>query len=459
MFRKLIPVSLIISVACAATFTTGLFAGDDESRYSDEVKGMSKDIPKRPEPLIELLQGYQRPGRLDYEIELPTGMVLSPNLTVYGVYRTGPQAVNNGVDPTRVEWVHELSLFSALTLTHTERVVVGMAPLQEGGSRSKHIFEPDDEKGTVNKLNGRITSLFFEGDLSEMLPKLDWEGRRPLDYGIAVGRQPVLIQDGFLIADLMDSVAITRNTIPFGSAAFGRLTFLYGWNEINRSNNAEVGQTSIYGLFSGFDLYSSTVELDTAFLDSTDAAGDQFNIALSAVQPIIVLGTEFNTTFRVAHSAAVDDETAQATDGTLFHTNISWAPKTTHNIAYVNAFWAVDQYAPASRSVGGPLGRAGLLFAGNGLASGSPISNLTNETFGGSVGYQMFLTHDNRRNLILEASGKVDDSPTGFSAFGIGGKISQAIGHHALISVDIFGIEQESRENSYGLRSELTIKF
>lgn len=459
MLKKLTLIGIIAATAGFVAISNNVFSAQETSRYSDKKTVLRQDIPKRPQPL-ELLQGFQREGPLDYEYQLPTGMVISPNLVFHGIYRNGIQAIDNGIARTRVEWVNNLDLFATLTLSGTERIHVGMSPLKEDGRNTKYTFEPDADDGWHNELNSEVTTLFFEGDLTEILPKLDWEGRRPLDYGIAVGRQPVLAQDGFLIADnAMDSVAITRNTWPFRGTAFGRYTFLYGWHGVHRSNNTEDNRAQLFGLLTSMDVSHSTVDLDMTYLDSTNKRGDQFNIALSAVQPVILFDTFFNTTFRLMGSLAPDEETAQVSEGALLFASISWAPKRTHNIAYLNVFGAIDRYAPASRKKGGPLGRTGLLFAGHPLASGAPIRNRAHDSFGGSLGYQMFFSPGNRRNLILEVGGKVDDSPGGFNTGGIAAKISQALGHRAFFTIDVFGIHQESRDNAFGLRTELTFRF
>jgi hypothetical protein len=461
MSRTVVLAGLLLATASLAGVLSDLSASVHGSRYSDEVTGMTvEDVPKRPKPILELFQGYQRPGRLGYEARLPGGMILAPNLTIGVVYRNGIQAIDNGVDAARLEWVNALAIFSTLTINQTERLVAGISPLTENGQKTKYTFRPEGEEGwSDDHYNARVTVLFFEGDLSEMFPKMDWKGRRALDFGIAVGRQGVVIQDGFLIADIMDSVAITRNTVPFGRASNARYTFLYGWDGIHRGNNAEDDQAQLFGLFTTTDVAHSKIDFDMAFVDSTNERGDQVNIALSTFHPTVLFGTYLNTTFRVATSVAVDEETAQVTEGTLLYSSISGAPKGTHDIVYFDAFWAIDNYAPASRTMGGPLGRVGLLFSGNGLAAGSPISNRANDSYGGAFGYQKFFSSTHRRNLILEMGGRVDDSPTGFNAFGITARLTQAIRRHTFVSVDVFAVRQEARDNSYGLRSELTFKF
>ncbi len=433
----------------------------DPLRYSDKVKGM-KPVPDRPQPLVEWWQGFLKEGPYCCEVELPSGAIISPNLLVFGTLRTGPQAIDDGTNPSSVQWVNNFDIFGNLTLTGTERILVGLSPLTaRNGSKTKHIFQPTDEFD--DELNTHVTTLFFEGELSEMFPKLDWEGRKPLDWEIAFGRQPVLIHDGLLIQDTMDSVSITRSTVPLPGMQFARLGGIFAWNEISRSNNIEDDEARLYGLLFAADVDHHTFDFDMVYVDSSEAQGDQFNIALGATQRIILFNTHFDTTFRIAGSHATDNDTALADDGVVLFSSIAWAPKTTDpwdNIAYLNLFWAIDTYTSASRGAGGPLGLTGLLFAGNGLGAFTPLSNQADESFGGSLGYQIFFSPALRRNLILEIGGRKDNSPGGFDAFGIGAKISQAIGHHVFISLDLFGVHQEgARDARYGFRSELNIVF
>ncbi|MDP7662840.1 MAG: hypothetical protein QF451_06180 [Nitrospinota bacterium] len=481
MFKKLIGIGIIAAVGMVAGITDPALAQDkglqetqdkglrdkglvdrDPLRYSDEVKGM-KEVIERPKPLVEWGQGYLKPGPYCCEFELPTGMVISPNLLIFGNFRTGPQAIDNGVDPSSIEWVNTFDVFANLRLTGTERIFFGMSPLtKKSGSKTRYVFQPDDTLDT--EFNARLTTAFFEGELSEMFPKLDWFGTKPHDWEIAVGRQPVFIHDGLLIQDTMDSIAITRSTVPLPGTQFARIGGIFGWDGVNRSNNKEDTEAYLLGLFSAMDVGHHTLDFDMVYVDSDQDQGDQFNIALGATQRIILFNTHFDTTFRIAGSLETDNETKIADDGALLFSSIAFAPPTTDpwdNIAYVNLFLAIDSYKVASRKSGGPLGLTGLLFAGNGLASFTPISNQATESYGGAIGYQMFFSPTQRTNLIMEIGGRKDDSPTGFNAYGIGAKISQAIGQHTFVSLDVFGIKQEGkkRDTRHGLRSELNIIF
>jgi hypothetical protein len=473
MLRNLIIIGVTAFLGCGAGFSNGAMAaekksgdakaGESDSRFSDKVLGLKelKDLPKRPEPLFELWQDYVNQGPYGYEFELPTGMVVSPGLLLFGNINTGLEITDNGVDDTTTEWITTANIFLNLTLSGTERILVGFSPLKgKSTAKTRYTFEPTSE--WHNESSARMTTLFFEGELSEMFPNLDMEGRLPLDYEIAVGRQPVIIQGGMLIQDTLDSVALTRSTVPLPGTNFARISGLVAWSDVHRSDNVDDNKGELYGLFSSVEVAHSTIELDMAYVDSTRAIGDQFNIAASLIRPFIILEHDVDTTIRVATSYTPDEETAKATDGTLLYASFSWAPKRTDDIIYLNAFGALDSYAPAARTPGGgggPLGIVGLLFAGNGLA-GPAINNLANNTaYGGALGYQMFFSPALRRNLIFEVGGKVDNSSGGIDRFGVAVRYSQALGQHAFFEVGGFAVEQESIDDAFGLRTKLNIMF
>ncbi|MDP6059294.1 MAG: hypothetical protein QGH33_10395, partial [Pirellulaceae bacterium] len=375
MLRNLIVVPVLALVVCGVGFSNGTVAADENSedvnssesssRYSDKVPGLKevKDLPQRPTPLLELWQDYVEQGPYKYEFELPTGMVVSPGLVLFGNANTGLEITDNGADTT-TEWVSTLNLFLNLTLSGTERILIGVSPLQrESGAKTRYSFDgiDNDLDGFQNENNLRLSTAFFEGELSEMFPKLDWEGRLPLDYEVAFGRQLVISQGGMLINDTMDSVAVTRSTIPLPGTNFARIGGLVAFNNVHRSNNIDDSEGELYGIFSAADVAHSTIELDMAYVNSTDTIGDQFNIGASLIHPFIILEHAVDTTIRLANSHTPDQETAQATDGTLLYTSFSWAPKRTDDIMYLNAFATRKSYAPAARTAAGPLGIVGLL--------------------------------------------------------------------------------------------------
>lgn len=458
MLKKFMLFEIIVLLGWGAGFPDGEARAESASRYTDRIPGLKEqdDLPIGPRPLLETGQGYTLEGPYELEFELPTGMVVSPGLIFFGNLDTGLQVTDNGVADSTSEWITTLDLFLNLTLSGTERILIGVSPLERpGGPKTRYQFQPNS--GFINETgNFRLTSAFFEGELTEIFPKLDWEGRLPLDYEISFGRQAVVIQDGIMINDTLDSVALTRSTLLIPGANFARIGGFVALNNVHRSNNFDDGESELYGIFSSADLLHSTVNLDLIYIDSTDALGDQINVGASLIRAFTILGRSVDTTIHFATSLTPDDETAQATDGALLYSSFSWAPEKTSDIIYVNSFAAFDSYAPAARGSGGPLGITGLLFAGNGLA-GAPISNRADHAYGGSLGYQKFFSL--RRNLILEVGGKVDNSRGGIKRGGAAVRYSQAIGQHVFFEIGGFVVEQESADVAFGVRTKISVAF
>ncbi len=63
-----------------------------------------------------------------------------------------------------------MDLFGNLQLNGTERFLIGLSPLHQRGSFSRYVFEPESEEGWVDETNTRVTTFFFEVELSELNP-------------------------------------------------------------------------------------------------------------------------------------------------------------------------------------------------------------------------------------------------------------------------------------------------
>ena len=282
MLRKSIVIGIAALIGSGMGFSSGAMAAEEKpgeakpsessSRYSDKVLGLKEqgDLPLRPEPLFELWQDYVNQGPYGYEFELPTGMVVSPGLLLFGNINTGLEITDNGVDDTTTEWITTANIFLNLTLSGTERIFVGFSPLKgKSTAKTRYTFEPTSE--WHNESSARMTTLFFEGELSEMFPKLDMGGFLPMDWEIAFGRQAVLSQAGVLINDSMDSLALTRSTIPYPGTNFARLGGLVAVNGVHRKSGQDDIHADLFALFSEAQFHHSTAELDLVYVESDNA--------------------------------------------------------------------------------------------------------------------------------------------------------------------------------------------
>ena len=430
-------------------------------KLKDEVIpfGGYRELPERVPPLIEIGPKFLGPGELSEGFELPTGAVWNPAFWVYGSQRTALNYFDDGVNPETFEWANRLDLFGNLRLTGTERLMVGISPLSDEGEFSGYTFQPGSRDGGDEEFNLELTRLFFEGEFGEIFPDLDPDDSGMLDFGFSVGRQPLFFQEGIMVNDIMDTVALTRDTIIIpGLSVDTRLTALMGWNEVNRDDNQEDTRAELYGLFGEGDFGESTVQFDLAYVDGRN---DGVYLGLGSVQRPAVFNYLVNTAVRINTSFAPDNEGADVSEGTLLFSEASITPHGTSNVLYANSFLGLEEYASAARgdTQGGPLGRTGILFEAVGLGEfGAPLSNRADSVAGGSIGYQMFFNHEDTQ-VILETGGRVGLESSTSDQISVGTRFQQAVGDRFIFRVDGFVTGQERGDTATGLRTELVTQF
>lgn len=466
MSTRFLSAALMSILVCAGAYGAPAGDGEDGSRYPDEPQPLLLDqFPDRPAPLLELGPRFLDTGVLDPGFELPTGAVWQPQFMVYGTYRTAIQTLHDETsDTTLTEWANRLDLFGNLQLSGTERILIGMRPLDRGTRFSGYYFNPDDadiDEGFHGEFNAEITTLFFEGEFGEIFPNIDPDDSQPLDFGFSIGRQPLFYQQGILINDTIDAIGITKNNIfPEGFSNL-QLTFIYGWANINRDDNDRKTDQHLFGVFTAADVGGSTLNFDMAYV--YDASGrkrnqSSFHWGASAVQRI----GHLNTSFRAFGSYTADEDSAAASEGHLLFAEISWVPFGTHDNMYVDAFIGFDEFSSAARAedTGGPLGRTGILFAAVGIGRyGAALGNSADDSYGAALGYQMFFGTFKRSQLVFEAgfrNGISEDEP--FAA-ALGASYQHALGQRTVFRVDTFIAGGEERQPSYGARAEFLIQF
>ncbi|WP_070987692.1 hypothetical protein [Halofilum ochraceum] len=455
-----------VGLAVAGLYAGGLYAAG--SALSEEPIPMAteEELPERTAPPVEIGPHFLGTGNLPQGIELPTGAVWNPAFWVYGDFRTALNYYDDGVNDPIGEWANRLDLYGNLHLSGTERLLIGISPLNDDGTFSGYTFEPDRDEGTINETNSDITRFFFEGELVEIFPRLDPGDRGLFDIGFAIGRQPLLFQEGIMINDSeVDGVGITRDTIIIpGLSVDTRATLFFGWNGVNRDNNVEDDEAELLGLFVEGDWGASTVQIDAAYVDSENAAGvdrDSFHFGVGSTQRVALFGRTVNTAVRLNTSEALDRETPAASDGTLLFGEFNIIPHGTNDVVYLNAFWGEDRYSSALRdeTAGGPLGQTGILFAAVGLGRyGAALSNQADNVAGASIGRQFFWDGE-RKQVILEAGGRAGTEDGTQDQAAVGARYQQALGRRFVFRLDGFVSTQEEADDGAGLRTELQVRF
>jgi hypothetical protein len=434
---------------------------ESASRLSDIPLPLQvEEVPDRPSLLLELGEPFLGTGPFGPEVELPTGAVWRPSLWVFGTHRMAVQTVDSGA--TRVsEWAHRLDLFANLKLSASDRLLIGLRPLDRENRFTNVSFEPAGD--FQDEFNAVVRTLFFEGDVGEMFSNLDVGDTRMLDIGFSVGRQAVLFQDGILINSgglgNPDAVSLVRNNLQLPGTSNVRISVFYAWDNVYRDDNRLDRDAQLFGLFTETDFPSTTIDLDLVYIEAGEDTGDALFAGFRGVQRI----GPFNTTLTLNASLPTERETPQTSRGTLLFNEISWTPPHTEDFLYLNAFWGIGEFSSAIRgpATGGPLGRTGILFAAVGLGRyGAALGNRADNAVGGSLGYQKVFDRT-RKQLIVELGGRkhTNDQVDKSGAVAAGLRYQQAIGQHYIARVDAFGAVQEGRDPAYGARLEWLTKF
>ena len=441
------------------------------SRFSDKpAPMMDEKLFGRPRPLLEWGDKFLGTGNLQRGFNLPTGANWTPNLWVYGTYRTAVDTFDAGNDTRITEWANRLDLYANLQLSGTERILFGVRPLDENGLEySGYRFEPRPGDWE-NAMNFKPRTIFFEGEFGQIFPKLTDDGKRNLDYGFSIGRQPLLLQEGMLVNDdSIDLVGVTANALHFPYVPTARVTGLFGFGEIERGHNQEDPHALLAGLDFAADTAWNTLEATALYVSSRNG-GDGFYSGIGSIQRF----GRFNTVFRVANSVAMERAGARVSDGTLLFAQLSFDAIGSSDLIYFNVYWGIDRFTAAdiAPANGGPINRVGILNASPGLGQyGAPLYNFPERSVGGAVGYQIYFGAVPRTQLVLEIGAR---GPTGDAltlqeqpAQGLAARFQKAYGKRYVVTADTFSAVREndnpafgaSTQLSYGARLELMIKF
>ncbi|MDP3921049.1 MAG: hypothetical protein Q8R76_09640 [Candidatus Omnitrophota bacterium] len=440
------------------------------SRLSDvpvPFQGVDK-IPPRPKLHLELGDPFLDSGNLFPGFELPTGAVWQPRLWSYMIYRTALHSFEVNADSRTSEWVHRLDTYTSLQLTGTERILVSFRPLDKNRFDQFTRFDledPNNDEGFRQEFNLNLRALFMEGDMGSLFPFLDPEGMRPMDFGFSVGRQNLNFQDGIMLNDDMDALAIVRNNIRIPAIGISnlRITGMWAWKGNDRGGgitppNRRSPEADVFGLFNSADFHKSTINIDGIFIsDNKTNGGDAFYTGVSSIQRM----GAFNTTFRWLGSYAEDSTTPQTGSGQLLTGEISWTPHSSDDVVYFNPFIAFGNYTQAGREpiLGGPLAPLGILFASPNLGDyRGEIGGAAQDVFGAATGYQAFW-NDHHTNLVLETSFRKDYGGRGTGVWGAGFQLQQKLGQHVQLQFEAFASLQENRKRGYGGRSEILLVF
>ncbi len=427
------------------------------------------EIPFRPGLLLELGDPFLDTGKLDSGFEVPIiGAVWQPRLWSYFVNRTALQSFDDATAGRKrdTEISNRMDLYANLQLTGTEKILLGLRPFDNNqpGRFTRYTFSGADDD-FKNELNLDVETLFFEGDIGSLFPKLDPGGFKPIDYGFTVGRQPITFQEGIIINDTVDAVGFVRNNLVFPGTSNLRISGMWAWDRLDRNDRSRSSDANMFALFGFADADVSTINVDMIYVDdnANDGNGDAFYLGLSSIQRIRAWGG-ISTAFRLNNSFALDDEIAGNVvgDGSLLTAEFSSLVHGSDDFVYFNPFISFGNFTQAGREaiIGGPLANTGILFASPNLSTyGAEINPFTDDVLGFAAGYQAFWDN-HRRNLILEIAAKHDYDGSSFDSYGVGFQLQQAVGQHVQLQLEgFYAVNTDNRDDNAGARFEILVVY
>lgn len=431
----------------------------NERLASRPANDMDIEIPER-----RSLFGQDRflsPGPVDPGFETKTGARWRPSFMIFGNLRSAVQSYEPAGGPRTTEWANRLDIFGNFSLTSTERFLIGFRPLDDEGDFTGYAGGPGvANDGFVNGFDGEPHTFFFEGYLDELFPNLDPHDRRNLDFGISIGRQPIVLQDGILANDDIDSIGITKHNLFRMNASATRISAFVGFHELHRNDNLRDSSARFFALSGCFDYPGMTLEVDGAYVTGDAYQGG--DAAYFGIGHLAQLGY-WHSTFRANASFAMNSRNARAAaDGWLLTHQLSRTLPFNDDVLTLSSFFEIDDYTSAARgpATGGPLGNFSLLHQAVGIGTYGPaIDNDFDSQAGGSVTYQHFIDEAESKQVIASVGGSGSTDGGNDTTGALVLQYQQAVSENLLWAVGGFGSVTTEGDKGFGMRTELNRKF
>jgi len=453
----------------------------DEHPYNADAQidiyGGKRNI-EEPRPILELGQPQyvEGPfGQSDGFVNLGEKNLLFPALQVFGDFRTAFAANDVGND-TIYEFANRLNLDIDLKLTATERIHAFFRPLDHNGKflgyRWSDRNDDNGGDGAIGGLDGRIETLFFEGDMGAIIAGATDE-YQSFDLPFSFGKLPFLTQNGLWTNDAFVGFgfAIPSMNSPTLDISNMDFTFFAGFTDtnspafvdargINRKNDA-----SIYGVAGFIEWYEGYSELGFAYVDGRSDLDDidYFNATAAFTRRY---GGWLSNSVRLFGAFGQDtDNRAKTADGfALLVENSLITSKPGTFIPYLNGWIGVDKPQSLVRDAGNLLLNTGITFENDGMTSFPKLDDTAQDTYGAAIGINYLFNLD--QQLVVEAStvqmlegNKQPGQPAQGPQYGLGVRYQVPVTNRVILRADgILGI-RENDENVAGARVEVRVKF
>lgn len=431
----------------------------------------------RPQPPVQLgLRLYDYGAYAPRPTWLGEKNPVMPALMAYGdlrvaaaQYDRGIAAANGKTDQSEV--AVRLNLDMDLQLTATERIHAFTRPVDKNGSFTRYLISGGVKDKFVDNFDFNLDTLFFEGDLGAMAQ--GWTGRTTrVDLPIAVGRTPIVTQNGVWIEDAIDGAAfsITAKNSPSLDISNMDFTFFAGFHNVNTAAVPGNLKSNLFGMAGFADLLRGYLEYGYGYLDA-DVRGYSYHNATVAFSKRY-RGRLANSVRLIGNFGQKGVGGVKTADGLLVLVENSLVPRRHFGfdvsdfnplnfVPYFNFFAGFKSPQSLARAAdsGGVLRNTGIAFESDGLTGYPTLDATGHDSYGGAVGVEYLFNLD--RQIVVEvATVQRRGSNNVFGAENsIGARYQHPFTKTWILRLDAMKGWRQGQKNIYGARVELRRKL
>jgi len=360
-----------------------------------------------------------------------------------------------------------LNLDMDMQFTATERIHFFTRPLDKNGTFTSYQIDGGVKDKFVHDLDFNVDSLFFEGDAGAMRQGLTGS-TNPYDLPFAVGRVPIITQNGVWIEDAFDGGAfsITAKNSPSHDISNMDFTFFAGFRHVATAADPS-GKAKLFGMAGFADLLRGYLEYGYGFVHADVSGGSYHNLTAAFSKRYydhIANSVRLIGNFGQKGVAGVKtaDGVLLLVENSLVPTrHFAWSTVNPLNfVPYFNVFAGFKSPQSLARGAdsGGVLRNTGITFESDGMTGYPTLDATAHDSYGGALGLEYLFNLD--RQIVVEAATvQRRGNNTLGSQHSVGARYEHPFTSTWILRLDAMKGWQQGQKNISGVRVELRRKF
>ncbi len=437
----------------------------------DQLETYRKSPVDTQRPMLELGRELFREGPLKtYPNWMGEKNPIAPHLMVYGDWRTAAGVSDNGSNET-ARLATRLNLDIDAQITATERIHAFVRPFEDKNNITNVDFTDqvggDDGGDDHIGFDLFLDTIFFEGDVGPITQGITGE-HNSLDLPFAVGRIPLLFQNGVWMEDAFVGGAVTipaMNSPKFDISNMD-VTFFAGIDDVSsRSIKNEgistEGGTNLIGANSFIEMHSGYAEVGFGFASNDGAGGtDTLNVSAAWTKRY---WDWLSNSLRVILNGGENTN-----GGALFLAENSFRTRQPYTLLpYLNMFLGLGDPESLARDAGagGVLKNTGINFEADALTLFPRLDDTGHDRVGAAFGVEYLpslFTAEHRQQIVLEVAAlhSYDDTNGDLGdEVGVGARYQIAIATSWILRCDVMAGYVENGDDISGIRFEVRKKW